>query len=54
MSMPPNKVINELFPRKCEGNELRLDYFYRFLVVVQSNHEFLKLEANPFLSIDYQ
>ena len=34
MSMPPNKIINELFLKKCDGNELRLDHYYKFLIVV--------------------
>lgn len=53
MSMPPNKVINELFPKKCDNHDLRLESFYKFLVQVQSNHEHVKPESNPFLLVDY-
>jgi hypothetical protein len=39
MCVSPNKVINDLFYRKCEGNELRLTHYYKFLITVQAQHK---------------
>lgn len=51
MCASPNKIINELFYKKCEGNDFRLDHYYRFLITVQSQHEYVKSD-NAFLNID--
>jgi len=34
--MPPNKVVNELFPKKCENHTLRQENLYKFLIQVQA------------------
>jgi hypothetical protein len=39
VSMPLSKVVNELFPKKCEDHALRREHFYKFLVQVQAQIE---------------
>ena len=36
MSMNMSTVVNVVFLKKCDNNELRLDNFHKFLIIVQA------------------
>jgi hypothetical protein len=41
LSIPTPSIIN-LFLKKCEGNVVRLENYYKFIISVQSSHEYVK------------